>query len=68
MLVDAVEKVCQTGATASVVVSTAGAPVSQGFFAWNLFAIKPRRLANLFHHFLFDKKMVCPSRHERQGS
>ena len=36
MKVGALEKVCQTGATASVVVSRAGAPVSQSFFAWNL--------------------------------
>ena len=34
MLVGAVEKLCQTGATAYVVVSTAGAPVSHSFFAW----------------------------------
>ena len=36
MQVGAAEKVCETGATASVVVSTAGAPVSQSFFASNL--------------------------------
>ena len=36
MQVGAAEKVCETGATAYVVVSRAGAPVSHIFFASNL--------------------------------